>query len=204
MKDQSARRKGWPIWKIMAAALAGYFALSLVVAGVDRLLPGWEAREAQRAEDRLARDEAHEARQAARAVERRIREAAREARAEERNARAAAEQAEQARRDAIREAACRRTQSCWTARHLADADRACRESLESFARFQSRWTMRAGERRFTHADWLDDGESGRIVYSGDRIELQNGFGVWQPHIYECLYDPGTRTGLGLSMQPGRL
>ena len=198
-----ARRRGL-VWKIIGAGLAGYFVLGLFAVTLDQLLPGRALREAERLQARQDEAAERQARQAARAVERRIREAAREARQLDREARAAADQAEQARRDAIRQAVCRRSPSCWADHHLADAHYACRASLESLARYRSRWTTRPGERRFTRVVSVAEGGHGVIIYAGDRIELQNGFGAWQPHTYACAYDPERGTGLALSMQAGRL
>lgn len=198
------RRKPWGLWKTCLAGLAGFLLIGVILDGANRLLPGHEERQAVSAERQREAAEARAARQAAQTVQRRIREAARLARQSEREAAAGLARAEEARREAIRDAVCQRTLSCWAARHMSDAQRACRTSLESLARFQSRWVSRIGEGRFTQYDWLDGGETGRLVYAGDRIELQNGLGVWQRHVYTCAYDPHRQLGHGLSMQPGRL
>lgn len=198
------RRKGLSAWRIGLATIGSLIAFGLVLDVADRMLPGRDAREAERQRIRLAQNEARESREAARAVERQIRTAAREARAIERQAEAEAQQAEMARRDAIRDAVCRRTPGCFAAMHIADADRTCRAGLEELARFQFRWTNRLGERRFSQYELAGEAGSERLVFAGDRIELQNGFGVWQNHVYECLYNPQSDTGIALNMRPGRL
>ncbi len=191
------KKRGLLRWSLIV--FAGVFAFALIADGVDRIIPGWEEREAARAIERAEREEARAEREAVRAERR----AAADAERAERQVRAEIARAEEARREDIRQAACRRTFSCWANEHLSTADRACRRGLEDMARYQARWTTRMGERRFSRFESLD-GRPDVIVYSGDRIELQNGFGVWQTHTYACAYNPGTGAATPIEMRPGRL
>jgi hypothetical protein len=41
--------------------------------------------------------------------------------------------------------------------------------------------------KFSHFRWKDEAR-GVMAYIGDKIRFQNGFGAWQPHVYECDLD----------------
>ena len=81
----------------------------------------------------------------------------------------------------------------------------CETAIESKAQYAYRWTNGFLERRFdtVFTDVIDQGVT-KGMYEGDHIELQNGFGAWQPHVYECLVDLKAERILLVHVEPGRL
>ena len=51
--------------------------------------------------------------------------------------------------------------------------------------------------------WKNE-DRGILTYIGDKIRFQNGFGAWQDMIYECDYDPSTKSAMDVRVRPGRL
>lgn len=98
---------------------------------------------------------------------------------------------------------CREDLKCWGERHMVAANVACRRPVESLAKYSARWTDGVLDLKFSHYRWKDK-TAGVLTFIGDRLELQNGFGAWQPHVYECDYDPTLKTVLAARAQPGRL
>jgi hypothetical protein len=102
-----------------------------------------------------------------------------------------------------KELVCRATLSCWAERTIITASLKCREPVERWTRYSFRWVDKWYEPKFSHYRWASQGE-GTVTYIGDRIEMQNVFGAWAPHIYECDDDPETKQVLAVRAQPGRL
>lgn len=203
IRHPSRRKKGWSFPKLVLVGFVTILVLGAITSLIDRLTPGWEERELQRESLRLAEAELREAARARRLVERRIEEAARQARDEARREETERARAEEAQRQAEHDEACRQSASCWGDRHLSDASRSCRARVEEAARYQVRWTNRFSKPRFANAGWLSDAASGVLVYAGNRVEFQNGFGVWMPHRYECVFNPQTGISLLILIEPGR-
>lgn len=106
--------------------------------------------------------------------------------------------------EAQKEAQCLRSLQCWGDRYNAAADTHCPAFVEKLARFSARWTDTGlFEPKFSRFRWLDE-SAGTLTYVGDKVEFQNAFGAWQPILYECDYDPRTKTILDVRIQPGRL
>jgi hypothetical protein len=103
----------------------------------------------------------------------------------------------------VDDATCRKTLSCWADRHLIAASVRCADNVERLARFQSEWTGSSWLPKFTAFRWKDSG-SGTVTYVGDQVKFQNGFGAWQNMVYECDFDPETKTVLAVRAKPGRL
>jgi hypothetical protein len=103
----------------------------------------------------------------------------------------------------LKEAECRATLRCWAERTIITASLMCREPVERLPRFSFRWVDKWYEPKFSHYRWASL-DKGTVTYIGDRMEIQNVFGAWVPHIYECDYDPETKQVLAVRAQPGRL
>jgi hypothetical protein len=122
----------------------------------------------------------------------------------------AQEEAERARQAAARkaqqeaeEAQCRQSLQCWGDRNSLWAATLCDDAVERLAKYSHEWTDGWLDAKFTHFRWKDQGH-GVMTYIGDKIRFQNGFGAWQPHVYECDLDTHTHTVLAARAQPGRL
>ena len=120
--------------------------------------------------------------------------------AREERARAAQAAAEEANRQ--KEAECRVTLGCWAEKTLVAASIQCREPVERLARFSFKWLDKWYEPKFSHYRWAAK-EKGIVTYLGDRLEVQNVFGAWQPHIYECDFDPAGKQVIAVRGYPGR-
>ena len=114
-----------------------------------------------------------------------------------------AEQAAAAEAAAAEEAACRADAQCWGERHMTAAGIACALPIERLAAYDFDWNVGMGSPRFLR--WMvTDRDKGTLVYLGDAIRLQNGFGAWVPHTYRCVYEPTTDTAVEVSAAPGRM
>lgn len=100
------------------------------------------------------------------------------------------------------EKACRAFAPCWGERVQVDASIACENAVERLGKFSVRWTDGMLEPKFPRVVWADE-EAGTLYFGGDKIEFQNGFGAWQPHIYACKFDPATLQVLEVGAEPGR-
>lgn len=177
--------------KVFGYCLALGF-VSVVVAGV--MAPPPEESEADVAA-RVAAEE-RQARQAAEAAA-----AAEEARRAEEESQAAAAAAAEAKQLAEAEA-CRNDLQCWADKHFIPATTRCSRQIERLAQYQHRWTDGFLEMKLSRFRWLDQ-EKGTLTYFGDKIQFQNGFGAWQNYIYQCDYEPESRSVLAVDAAPGR-
>lgn len=100
-------------------------------------------------------------------------------------------------------AACKLDLQCWGDKHDILAASHCQNDIEKLANYTFRWTDGALEPKFSQFRWHNK-EDGSITYIGNKIEFQNGFGAYQPYIYECIFNPESSTVIGLTAKPGRL
>jgi hypothetical protein len=105
--------------------------------------------------------------------------------------------------DAAADAACNQDLQCWGERHAIDAEVRCVDRVEAIAQYAARWTDGILEPKFSRFAWQDEIAS-TLTYIGDTIEFQNGFGAWQPHVYECDFDPRSSFVIAVRARPGRL
>jgi len=103
----------------------------------------------------------------------------------------------------VDDATCMKDLQCWGDRHTGAAGVYCDDKVESLASYSARWTDGMLEPKFSHFRWLNK-DQGTLTFIGDKIELQNGFGAWQNHIYECDYNPATKQVMDVRARPGRL
>ena len=129
-------------------------------------------------------------------------EAEAERRAEERER---AVQEVEDRREAIRD---------WGADHQSAAKVRCDDHIEQRAQYDFEWTQGWGGRIFSQ--WIAHDpenpsymfppitESTILVYSGDKIRFQNGFGAFRNYTYDCYYHPESETVIKVTVSPGKL
>ncbi|WP_458096181.1 hypothetical protein [Roseomonas sp. WA12] len=175
---------------LLAKKGRGYKLLMIPVALVGLFLVGGNIPPEQRAEMDRKRGEREQAAAVAEA-DRRYLAAIAEADA------AKAREAERVRQDA----ACRPDLQCWASKHMGAATSACRPLVESSASRDYRWT--AWIEKFSHYRWANQA-AGTVVYIGDEIEMQNGFGAWMRHTYACEFDTSTRTARVINVRAGRI
>lgn len=101
------------------------------------------------------------------------------------------------------EEACRQSAQCTGRRFKGAAEAPCAHAVEALAKFDYKWTNGFGERKFTRYDWANK-EAGLLLYQGDSIQFQNGFGAFQRHVYECVYDPGNKRVVTVEARPWAL
>jgi len=75
----------------------------------------------------------------------------------------------------------------------------CGVAVEQLARVDFKWTSWMGRFRGNPSNVGD----GTIMFSGDEIEMQNGFGNWIRHKYVCVYDPIAKKVVDVGAEPGR-
>lgn len=157
----------------------------------------WLAAEERRRNAEAAAAEARRKdEQAASEAERRQREAAAALSAEQ-NRRAAVKAQEEA------AAKCRQDLQCWADKHLISATTACVPQVERLAKYDYQWTDAWLEPKLSHMRWQDKNK-GTVTYIGDKLKLQNGFGAWAQYVYECDYNPDTKSVLDIRARAGRL
>jgi len=98
---------------------------------------------------------------------------------------------------------CRQSLQCWGDRHNYAASVRCVRPVEELANYTSEWTDGILEPKLSHFRWSPLGE-GVLVYIGDRVRFQNGFGAWQDMVYECTYNPVTGEVVDVAVRPGHL
>jgi hypothetical protein len=111
--------------------------------------------------------------------------------------------AERAVADAKKEAECRQDLQCWGDKHLIAAGVWCRDKIEKLAKYQAEWTDRWYEQKFSRFRWADR-TKGTLVYTGDKVKFQNGFGAWSPMTYSCEFDPLEKKILNVNAWEGRI
>lgn len=103
----------------------------------------------------------------------------------------------------VDDATCMKDLQCWGDRQSIAGGMRCKPFVEKLAKYSFKWTDGTFETKFSHFRWLDQ-QQGTLTLIGDKIELQNGFGAFQPHVYECDYNPLTEQVLDVRARPGRL
>ncbi|RYY79927.1 MAG: hypothetical protein EOO69_04480 [Moraxellaceae bacterium] len=100
-------------------------------------------------------------------------------------------------------AACKKDIHCWGEQYSNDSEVRCAEPVEKLSTYNAKWINSWIEPKFSAFRWLNQ-ENGTLTYVGDKLEFQNGFGAYQNYIYECDYDPSTKTVLNVRAYPGHL
>ncbi len=78
----------------------------------------------------------------------------------------------------------------------------CADQIEARARFGARWTNGFLEQKFAVAQWAEETDTKKVArYQGDKVEFQNRYGTWEPHLYECLVDVKNERILSLKAAP---
>lgn len=81
---------------------------------------------------------------------------------------------------------CRKDLACWAERNLIDASAPCTKAIEARAKWQVEWIDGILEPKF---DRFKAGETASVViYMGDKVKFQNGFGAWGRMRYACYFD----------------
>lgn len=104
---------------------------------------------------------------------------------------------------ASEEAACRQDLRCWGEKHHVAAARVCQPLIERMAKYDLQWTDAWHEPKMSRFAWKDK-DAGIIVFLGDKVKFQNGFGAWQQVTYHCDYNTLTGEALDVRLYEGRL
>lgn len=81
---------------------------------------------------------------------------------------------------------CRKNAECTGKKHYGTAATYCQREIERRAKYKFEWNDGWGL-KFPLMYWLSSDKK-VIVYAGDRLQLQNGFGAMQNYIYRCAYN----------------
>lgn len=79
----------------------------------------------------------------------------------------------------------------------------CQKPIEMLAQHSVKWTDGTFDMKFSQFRWHDKGK-GEITYIGNKAEFQNGFGAFNPVIYECDLASDSKTVMDARVQEGRL
>lgn len=93
--------------------------------------------------------------------------------------------------------------SCLGNKGVVTAGVYCQDAVEHLARHSVRWTDSTFGLRFSRFRWTDK-PGGAITYIGDKAEFQNGFGAYDPVIYQCDLANDSKTVLDARVSEGRL
>lgn len=102
---------------------------------------------------------------------------------------------------AKRDAECKQDFECYAKSQSLRAIAACQPLIERKAPYAYEWIDGFWGAKLTH---MKRGIGGSIIYSGDQIKVQNEYGAWQQHRYECIYNPSSEKALTATLQPGRI
>jgi hypothetical protein len=100
-------------------------------------------------------------------------------------------------------ARCRADQSCWGNKNMFAGLFECREQIERSAKYDFKWTDGWLDTKFTHFRWRDWNKQ-IITLSGDKLQLQNGFGGWVRHTYDCDVDVSRVVPSGENLKDARV
>lgn len=100
-------------------------------------------------------------------------------------------------------AACKQDIVCWGDRHLLKATLLCKKQIERQAKYSFKWTDGIMEGKFKSYVWQNK-EKGLIAYYGDKIQFQDGFGVWGNVAYTCVFDTNFEVVDSLKIRGGAL
>jgi len=98
---------------------------------------------------------------------------------------------------------CRESADCYGNKFYRQATAACEAMVQRSAKYDFKWTNGWDESKFEYRKWGDQ-ERGTIVYAGDRLQLQNGFGNWIVHRYACEFDPARNAIVYFNLEAGRI
>ena len=104
---------------------------------------------------------------------------------------------------AQRNAACKLDITCYGKQYFISADVYCKDDIQNLAKYNFRWTDKWNERKFSRMSWSDKNKN-FIHYVGDKIEMQNGLGVFLPFTYYCDFDPVLKRVIRVGATSGRL
>lgn len=90
---------------------------------------------------------------------------------------------------------------CFYDRHFATITSRCQRAIESRTLYKHKWTDGLLDSKFSRAYWVMPNEV--ISVDGDKIQMQNGFGVMQNQIYQCWYNVQTKNIQRVIINPGR-
>ena len=105
--------------------------------------------------------------------------------------------------EAKKESDCSKDLQCWAQKNEIDAIVACKPAIERLAKYDYEWTDGITSPIFAKLSWGDKAR-GEIVYIGDEIKFQNGFGNFLKHKYACKFDPTSKVAMTATADPGRL
>ncbi len=83
--------------------------------------------------------------------------------------------------------------------YLINAETLCKPLIESVAKYNIEWTNGFGESVLSRGEKRGN----TIVYVGDSVKLQNGFGAYSNYIYKCTYDIPTDTAVLNGIEQGK-
>ncbi|WP_323115240.1 hypothetical protein [Pseudomonas guariconensis] len=105
--------------------------------------------------------------------------------------------------EAKKESDCRNDLQCWAQKNELDAIVTCKRAIESLAKYDFEWTDGITAPIFARLSWGDKAR-GEIIYIGDQVKFQNGFGNFLKHKYACKFDPVAKVAINATADPGRL
>lgn len=101
------------------------------------------------------------------------------------------------------EAACKKDLSCWGEKNLAAASVYCKPEIEKLAKYSVKWTDGALEMKMSRYRWAKK-EAETVTYLGDKAQFQNGFGAYQNVVYECDFDPASKSVQDVRIREGHI
>lgn len=100
------------------------------------------------------------------------------------------------------EAVCE-SDSCLADKYMIDAVVACKRPIQNLSKYQFEWLDGWSVPMFSkYRVSRDDGVV--IMYFGDALKFQNGFGAWSNILYMCQYDTASGAVVDYMAEDGRL
>jgi hypothetical protein len=106
-------------------------------------------------------------------------------------------------READEEKRCRMDSACWGKKHWSNAITRCMQRVEMLAKYEVEWDTGFSTTNFVPVAWAPDAKA-VVVYVGDNVKFQNGFGAFLRHNYRCSFDTTRGIVVDLDVAPGRL
>lgn len=100
-------------------------------------------------------------------------------------------------------AACKKDLRCWGEKNMVAASVYCKREVERLAKYSVKWTDGALELKVSRYRWAEK-DAGTLTYLGDKAQFQNGFGAYQNVVYECDFDPTSKSVQDVRVREGHI
>jgi hypothetical protein len=101
---------------------------------------------------------------------------------------------------AAKQEACREDFRCWGDKASVEVKHECIDQIEARAKYQFKWDNSWLDPKI-HPQMWSDKTAGVVIFAGNAVLMQNGFGAWGRQRYFCTIDIGLQSLLSAEVLP---